>query len=115
MFSNDNNVESLAQLVEELKKYATLKAEHIRFDVVEKVVRLLTAIAVTLVTAVLLAFILTFLSFTIAYTLAPVIGLIYSFAAVTAFYVLLLILLIINRRRWIERPLLHFFASLLLK
>ena len=49
MFSNDNNIETIAQLVEQAKKYVALKGEYLRLTAVEKTVRLLTAVAMTLV------------------------------------------------------------------
>ena len=44
MFSNDNNVETIGQLVERLKRYIGLQAEYVKLDVIEKVVRLLTVL-----------------------------------------------------------------------
>lgn len=36
MFSNDNNVETIAQLVEVLKHYIGLQSEYVKLDVIEK-------------------------------------------------------------------------------
>ena len=44
MFSNDKNVETIGQLVEVLKHYIGLQTEYVKLDVVDKVVRLLTAL-----------------------------------------------------------------------
>ena len=41
MFSNDKNVETIAQLVEVLKHYIGLQSEYMKLDVIEKVVRLI--------------------------------------------------------------------------
>ena len=49
MFSNDKNVETIGQLVEVLKHYIGLQTEYVKLDVVDKVVRLLTALTVTVV------------------------------------------------------------------
>jgi len=46
MFSNDNNVETLARLIERLKRYIGLQTEYVKLNVIEKVVRLFTAIAI---------------------------------------------------------------------
>ena len=42
MFSTDNNVETIGQLVEVLKDYIGLQKEFVKLDVTEKVVRLIT-------------------------------------------------------------------------
>ena len=43
MFSNDKNIETIAQLVEALKDYIELEKDYLKLDVVDKAVRLLTA------------------------------------------------------------------------
>ena len=48
MFSNDKNVETIGQLVETIKHYIGLQKEYLKLDVVDKVVRLLTAFTITL-------------------------------------------------------------------
>ena len=45
MFSNDKNIETIAQLVEALKDYVELQKDYLKLDVVEKAVRLLTAVS----------------------------------------------------------------------
>lgn len=40
MFSNDRNIETIGELVEELKHYVGLQSEYLKLDVVDKVVRL---------------------------------------------------------------------------
>ena len=66
MFSNDRNVESIAQLVEVLKHYIGLQSEYVKLDVIEKVVRLITALAITLTVILFLLIILIYLSFALA-------------------------------------------------
>ena len=69
MFSNDKNVETIGQLVEVLKHYIGLQTEYVKLDVVDKVVRLLTAITMTVVLVGLLVIALIYLSFALAYGL----------------------------------------------
>ena len=71
MFSSDNNVETIAQLVEVLKHYIGLQSEYVKLDVIEKVVRLLTVITVTVVLCLLLVIALIYFSFAAAYAIAP--------------------------------------------
>ena len=44
MLSNDKNVESIATLVETLKDYVVLQKDYLKYDVVEKLVRLSAAL-----------------------------------------------------------------------
>ena len=49
MFSTDKNIETIGQLVEVLKHYIGLQNEYLRLDVIEKVVRLITALTIAAV------------------------------------------------------------------
>lgn len=115
MFSNDRNIETIAHLVEELKKYVSLKGEYIRLNIVEKAVRLITAISIMVIFFVLFLLALTYFSFGFAYAIATEIGNTWAFCIVGAFYVLLFILCVIFRKKLIERPLVKFLASILME
>lgn len=114
MFSNDRNIETIGQLVETLRHYASLQGEYVKLNVAEKTVKVLTVIAVTTILAVLVLLMLIYLSFAAAYALVPCVGHVAAFALVAAFYLLVLILVVTFRKRWIERPLVRFFADILL-
>ncbi len=114
MFSTDKNIETIGQLVETLRHYVRLRSEYVRLDVVEKTVRVLTALCMAAVICILLLLALIYLSFAAAYALEPHVGLVAAFAIVAAAYFLILIIVACNRRRWIEKPLVRFLASLLL-
>ena len=86
MFSNDRNIETIAQLIEVLRHYIGLQSEYVRLDVIEKVVRLLTVITVVAVFCII----------------------------VGGGYLLLLVIFISLRHRLIERPLVRFLGSLLM-
>lgn len=114
MFSNDQNIETISQLVDVLKHYIGLQSEYVKLDVIEKVVRLLTAAALALVLALLVIFILLFLSVAGGHALMPCTGAVGAYAIVAGCYLLLLVLVIIKRKSWIEKPLVKFLANLLL-
>lgn len=114
MFSKDENIESIAQLIDILKHYIGLQAEYVKLDVIEKIVRLLTAIALLVAFCVLAILSIIPFSFAIAYWLEPAIGMAWSFAAVGTVYLLLILFLACFRHRLIERPLVRFLANLLL-
>lgn len=114
MFSNDQNVETIGQLVEALKKYIGLQKEYVKLDVIEKVVRLITATALTLIAVFLIMLVLIYLSFAAAYAMEPLLGMVGAFSLVALFYFCILILFMLFRKKWIERPIVTFLASLLM-
>ena len=111
MFSNDKNVETIGQLVEVLKHYIGLQTEY-----VDKVVRLLTALTVTVVLVGLLMIALIYLSFALAYGLGELIGNnVWGFCIVAAIYLFILVVFFIFRHQWIERPLVKFLAGIFMQ
>ena len=114
MFSNDRNIETIGQLVEVLKHYIGLQKEFVKLDVIEKIVRLLTALIMTAILAVLLLMVLIYFSFAAAYAMAPYVGTAASFSIIAAVYIIIFILFILFRQRWVERPLVRFLAGLLM-
>ena len=115
MFSNDQNIETIGQLAEAVKHYVGLQREYVKLDVIEKVVRLITAITLTLVLALLVIIFLIYCSFAVAHALAPAVGLAAAFGIVAAFYLIVLLLVVLFRKKWIERPVVRFLASLLME
>lgn len=113
MFSNDNNINTIAQLVEAIKHNIGLQGEYLKLDITEKTVRILTAILLLVIFSLVLLAILTYLSFAAAFALATYIGVAYSFCVVASAYILLLIICILFKKQLIEKPLVRFFASLL--
>lgn len=115
MLSSDKNIETIGQLVDALRRYVALEGENLKLGLVDKVVRLLTAAAITLCVAVLLMLMLIYLSFAAAYALATFTGMAAAFALVAAVYLLALIVCVAKRRQWIEQPLVRFLASILME
>ena len=109
MFSNDKNIETIGQLVEVLKHYVGLQNEYLRLDVIEKVVRLITALIMAAVTFLII------ISFAAAYAMAPALGYPVAFLIVAAFYVLVFLLFLAFRKSWVEKPLVRFLASMLME
>lgn len=114
MFSSDKNIETIAGLVEELKKYVTLQAEYTKFSLAGKTVRLLTVLISAVVLSVLVLLSLIFFSLALAGALATLIGWAGSLAIVGGLYFLVFLLFIIFRKSWIERPLVRIIATILL-
>ena len=115
MFSSDKNVETIGQLVEVLKHYIGLRSEYMKLDAADKVVRLLTALIIGSLLLALLALALIYLSFAAAFAMADYVGLAPAFCIVAGAYLLILVLFILFRHHWIEKPLVKFLASLLMQ
>lgn len=115
MLSSDKNIETIEQLVKLLRHYIGLRTEYLKLDVVEKIIRLLTALAVVLVTFFLVVIMLIYLSFAVAYALAAHMGPTAAFCVVAGIYLLILLLFFAFRHQWVEKPLVKFLASVLLK
>ena len=114
MLSSDKNVETLAQLIEQLKDYAGLRTEYVKLDVIEKVVRLLTAAALAVVLFLLIIAVMLFAAFGLASWLSGWMGWTAALFVVSGLHLLLLVVVVAFRRTWIERPLVSFLANLLM-
>lgn len=114
MFSSDRNVETITQLIEMVKHNVELRKEYAKLDIVEKVVRLLSAAALALTLTFISVAVLLFASAAIAVWLSSYIGLTYSLLVVSGFYLLLLLLVYGSRKSWIERPLVKYLSRMLL-
>lgn len=114
MLSSDKNVESIVELVEALKEHVGLQKEYLELNVIEKVVKLVTALTVAIVFVILGVAVLFYLSFALVYWMAPLTGLAMAFFLVALFFVTLLVLLCVFRKKWIEQPLVRFLANTLL-
>ncbi len=114
MLSSDKNVETIAQLAEIIKHYIGLQGEYLKLDVIDKLVRLLTATALAVVFFLLLVAVALHVSIALAYWLATFTGNACAFLIVGGIHFLLLILFIVYRKSLIERPLVRFLADLLM-
>ncbi len=114
MLSSDKNVENIGQLVQLLKNYVELQKEYLKLDVIDKIVRLITALTLTIVLLLLGIAVLFYLSFACVYWLEPLTGTALAFFILAIFFLALLLLVFLNRKTWIERPLVRFLAGVLL-
>ena len=114
MLSSDKNVETFAQLIEVLKHYLGLQTEYVKLDVIDKVVRLLTAAALAILFMMIIVAVLMYFSFAFAFWLSSFIGMALAFLIVALLHLLIFVLFFIYRKPWIQKPLVHFLASLFL-
>ena len=67
MLSSDKNVETIAQLAEIVKHYLGIQTEYLKLDIVEKLVRLLTFFALSIVFFLILVGVAIFCSLAFAF------------------------------------------------
>lgn len=114
MLSSDKNIEYIGEFVEEAKHWLSLKTEYAKLNTIDKVVRIFTALTLLMVIAFLTMLILIYLSFAVAYALESYVqSLPLGFVCVSAFYLLLLFVVVIKRHAWIEKPMVKFLVSIL--
>lgn len=114
MLSSDKNVENIAGIVEALKGYVGLQKEYLKLDVIDKVVRLVTALTLAIVFIILGVAVLFYFSFALVYWLEPLTGTAWAFFFMALLFFALLVLVYVFRKPWIERPLVRFLANTLL-
>ena len=114
MLSSDQNIENIGQLVGVLKHYLELQSEYVKLDVIDKVVRLLTAAALAILFFLLVVAVLLFASLAAAFWLGQHIGMAPAFMVIGGIHLLIIILFFVFHEKWIERPLVRFLANLLM-
>ncbi|MBO5134171.1 MAG: phage holin family protein [Bacteroidaceae bacterium] len=115
MFSSDKNIELISQLFADAKRYAELRLQLTKVDLVSKLAILLAALILGAVLFMLFTIVILFLSYTAAAMLASWLGSMSAACAVIAGgYLLVAALVYLNRRRWIVTPLAKFLSKLFL-
>ena len=114
MLSSDKNVEIIARLAEIVKHYLGLQKEYLKLDVIDKLVRLLTAMALGILFFLIIMAVVMYFSLAIAFWLAAYVGHVAAFFIVGAIHFIIFLLFINFRKAWIERPLIRFLANLLM-
>jgi len=114
MLSSDKNVESIVELIDALKEHVDLQKEYLELNVIEKVVKLVTALTIAVIFVILGVAVLFYLTYAIVHWIAPLTGLALAYFLVALFFAALLVLVCVFRKQWIERPLVRFLANTLL-
>ena len=108
MLSSDKNVATIVELVAELKTYFELKKDYLKVDLVAAL-----AVAVTLL--IITVAVLFYFSMAAVYWMAPFVGQAAAFAIMASFFLLLLVLVLLNKQSWIEKPMVRILADILLE
>lgn len=113
VLSSDKNVEMIAGFVEESKKWATQRKELTKADIAHKLTETFTVLALITVSTFLITLVLVCFSFAAVYFLSIYLGsLALSFLCISCFYVIVLWIVYLKRKSWIEAPLKAFFLSI---
>ena len=115
MLSSDRNIETIGQLVRLIKHSIGLQGEYLKLDIMDKTVRIITALLLFAVLTLIVIAILVFLSMSAALAMGEAIGYPAAFGIIAAFYIVVFILFLAFRKSWIERPLIRFITSLLME
>jgi hypothetical protein len=114
VFSNDQNIEYIAQFVEEVKRWFDLRTKYTRLTVVDKIVRIITSLILIMAISVILVLFLFFISYAAANFLGKVFESVpLGFLFVGCVYLLMLIIVYNARHVHNERPLVRFLMNIL--
>lgn len=115
VFSNDKNIETLARLIGNLRRYGELRLESLQLDMVSKITMLASALIMGVILAAVVGVVVMFLSFAVIFTLAPLVGgYVTSILIVAGAYLIFAILVFQMRRRWIIDPIARLLVTIFL-
>lgn len=115
MSTEKNTVDSIRQLIAELKEYAILQKDYAKLHFVEKLTILLSTLILIFILITLGMVTLFYLLFSLAYVLEPLVGLSLSFCLIACLSISIIICMIVFRKNLITNPLVRFLATLFLK
>ena len=115
MIANDKSLDNLEALFKEIRKYIELQGQYLKLDLVEKLTILLSTLILILLLVILGMMALFYFSFMLVYAIAPLVGSLIGGYAVIGGIVLILALLIYQKRKQlIFQPMVNFLARLFL-
>mgnify|MGYP004448746351 CR=1 FL=1 len=113
MVSSDKNIDTAVQLIETLMKWVGVKSEILKMEAADKGVRLIAALVFLVLFLFFFFAISVFLSVAAAMAISPFTGEAWAFVILAVAYMLVFLLLIIMRKRWVINPLVRFFSGFL--
>lgn len=113
MTEHDN--EARNGLMNTIGRYLKLLVEDTRLGLAEKLTRLLSAITVCALLAVLALVALLFITIGVSHMLQPALSPMWAYMAVAAFYILLIVVLIAFKRQLVVDPIARFISSLIIE
>lgn len=110
MISSDKNVEAIAKLFDSVKDWASTKAEYMKLDAADKGVRILSALIFLVVFLFFVFSISILMSIAVAMAISSLVGMAWAFVIMAVFYVIMFLLLVVFRKKWVVNPLVKFFS-----
>ena len=107
-----NYSENIQSLWTEAKNYLELQKEYLKLDSAEKLSVLLSAVATTALCLILALAALFFFVIALAFWLARLVGIAQSFTIMGGVLLLVIIVTLLFRKRWIVQPITRFVAGL---
>ena len=107
-----NYTENIQSLWTEAKNYLELQKEYLKLDSAEKLSVLLSAVATTALCLTLALAALFFFVIALAFWLAKLVGIAQSFCIMGGVLLLVIIVTLLFRKRWIVQPITRFVAGL---
>lgn len=108
----DNSRQTLGSVFDSIKRLLTLNIEYARMTAAEKTSLLLSAVAFYSVMLIMGSLVLFFLSFGVGHLLAVTVAHVAAYLYVAAFYVALLVVLVVFRRKLFVDPVTRFVTRL---
>ena len=116
VLSSNRNIDTICQLIEELKRYVELKTDGLQIDIVSKLSKLLSALIIGAIIFMIVELALIFVSMMIAAALTSLIGnATIAYALIVCAYALIAWIIYCNRTKWIENPITNFLAHLFIE
>ena len=115
MFANDKSIDNLEALFKEIRKYIELQGQYLKLDLVEKLTILLSTLILILLLVILGMMALFYFSLMRVYSIAPLVGgLIGGYAVIGGIVLILALLIYQKRKQLIFQPMVNFLARLFL-
>lgn len=115
MTENDSSKQTaFSRLSESARNYVRLLVEDTKLSVVEKLTRLLAAIAMCSLLTILITAALVFISIAAGLALSTIIPPLWAFIIVAGFYIIVMVLLICFRTKLLVNPIARFISRLIL-
>lgn len=102
-------------LLRTISEYLKLLVEDARLNAAEKLTKLLSACVLFVLLTMLVTVAMLFLTIAVSLALSAAISPLWAFIIVTAFYALLIVLVVTCRRSLIENPIARFITALIVK
>lgn len=116
MFIGENNVQSIRNLIRELKVYVELQKEYTRLELTEKLTILFSTLIFAIAIILLSMVVLFYLSFSFAHILSPYVGgLSVSYALIAGINLMGIGIIVLFRKKLIFTPIANFLAKLFLQ